>query len=96
GNKAPHIMGTSANLLGFSLVVLTSIRIAKFSQASLIDESAAVACILLMGSCVLSFLSMRSTDTARAVRLENWADMVFLLALTCLTITIVLVSFNLL
>jgi len=36
--KSPHILSTSSNLLGFCLVVLTSIKISKFAQATTIDE----------------------------------------------------------
>ncbi|HVI45976.1 MAG TPA: hypothetical protein VM802_13960 [Chitinophaga sp.] len=95
-SKSPHILNTSTNLLGFCLIVLTSIKVAHFSNVTIIDDITGVAAILLMASCLLSFLSMRSTRPARSERLEMVADYTFLVALICVSITIVVVSFNLL
>lgn len=97
-NKAPHILNTSTNLLGFCLIVLTSIKVARFNHATIIDDSTGAASLLLMGSCILSFLSMRKEEEKenRSKKLEKIADYCFLLALVCISITIVFVSFNLL
>ncbi|MBV4359683.1 hypothetical protein [Pinibacter aurantiacus] len=94
-NKSPHILNTSSNLLGFCLIVLTSIRIAKFGSATFIDDSTGMAAMLLMASCLLSFLSMRSQIESRSRKLELLADYAFLVALVCISITIIVVSFNL-
>lgn len=88
-------MSTSANLLGFCFVVLTSIRISNFSTSTSIDEVTGVACVFLMASCLLSFLAMRNKNEKMSDRLEYIADIVFLAALSFLTITIILVAFNL-
>lgn len=93
--KSPHILNTSSNLLGFCLIVLTSIRISKFGEATVIDETTGVASVLLMTSCILSFLAMKTSNEGAANKLEGVADVVFLVALCCITITIALVSFNL-
>ncbi|KAA2240695.1 hypothetical protein F0L74_31620 [Chitinophaga agrisoli] len=95
GSKSPHILNTSTNLLGFCLIVLTSIKVMHFNNSTLIDDSTGIASLLLMASCFLSFLSMRSNDARRSERLENVADYVFLIALICVSVTIVFVSFNL-
>lgn len=95
-NRSPHILNTSTNLLGFCLIILTSIKVARFTEATLIDDFTGVAAVLLMASCLLSFLSMRSNKTETSVRLETIADYTFLVALACISITIVFVSFNLL
>lgn len=93
--KSPHILNTSSNLLGFCLIVLTSIKIARFNHSTIIDDCTGVAAILLMASCMLSFLSMRSQNEQRSGRLESIADFVFLAGLVCISVTIVFVSFNL-
>lgn len=93
-NKSSHILNTSANLLGFCLVVMTSIKISNFNTSTSIDEVTAVASIFLMASCLLSFLAMRSRNQARADRLEYIADIVFLVSLLFLSGTIILVSLN--
>lgn len=59
-NKSSHILSTSSNLLGFCLLVLTSIKISKFSQSTLIDEFTSGASVLLIIASILSFLSIRN------------------------------------
>ncbi|MBO9729635.1 MAG: hypothetical protein J7623_13445 [Chitinophaga sp.] len=95
-SKSPHILNTSTNLLGFCLIVLTSIKVARFNHATIIDDCTGIAAILLMASCLLSFLSLKSSQTKRGERLELVADYTFLVALICVSITIVFVSFNIL
>lgn len=92
-NRSPHILNTSANLLGFCFIVLTSVKISKLSESSFIDEGAALAIILFMCSCILSFLAMRDT-TARATKMEALADILFLIGLIVLFITTMLIAFN--
>ena len=94
--KSPHILNTSTNLLGFCLIVLTSIKVAKFNNITIIDDCTGVAAILLMASCLLSFLSLRSSNYIFSEKLEAFADYIFLAALVCISITIIFVSFNLL
>lgn len=94
-NKSPHILNTSANLLGFCLLIITSIKVAKFNDATIIDNVTGIAAICLMASSILSFLSMKIINHKKSERLEYAADMVFLISLLCLATTIVLVSFNL-
>jgi hypothetical protein len=89
-DKSPHILNASSNLLGLCFVVLTSLKILKFSHTTLIDELTIVATILFMISCILSFLSIRGNIT----RYENIADIVFLLGLVTLFLTTILFSFN--
>lgn len=91
-NKSPHILNTSANLLGLCFIVLTSIKVQNASDASFIDELTAFA-ILLLSSCILSFLAIRST-TRRSERYENIADKIFISGLLFLFIIAILVTFN--
>lgn len=92
-NRSPHILNTSANLLGFCFIVLTSVKISKLEESSFIDEGAALAIIVFMASCILSFLAMRST-TQNAGKLERGADILFLFGLIVLFITTMLIAFN--
>ncbi len=94
-NKSSHILNTSSNLLGFCLVVLTSIKISKFAQATIIDEITGVTAIFLVVSCILSFLSIRSENEKRANKLERIADIIFIIGLSCIALTVILVSFDL-
>ena len=89
-DSSPHILNASSNLLGLCFVVLTSLKILKFSNTTLIDELTIVATILFMISCILSFLSIRGD----VKRYENIADVAFLLGLSILFVTTILFSFN--
>ncbi|RZL47511.1 MAG: hypothetical protein EOP00_11745 [Pedobacter sp.] len=92
-NRSPHILNTSANLLGFCFIVLTSVKISKLEESSFIDEGAALAIIIFMTSCILSFLAMRST-AIRSKKMEKIADILFLFGLIVLFITTMLIAFN--
>ncbi len=92
--KAPHLLNTSANLLGFCFIVLTSVKISKLNESTFIDEGAALATIIFMASCFLSFLSLRKTRPAKANKLESAADILFLCGLIVLFITTVLIVLN--
>jgi hypothetical protein len=92
-NKSPHILNTSATLLGLCFVVLTSININKMMEKSLIDEFTALAILMFMASCLLSFLSIRSKNV-KSVRYEKIADFIFFAGLLFLFIITILIIFN--
>ena len=91
--KSTHILSTSSNLLGFCLLVLTSIKISRFQEATIIDEFTGVASILLIAASILSFLSMRSKNEKRGEYYEKTADLIFLAALIIIFTITFLVAF---
>ncbi|WEK20363.1 MAG: hypothetical protein P0Y49_04315 [Candidatus Pedobacter colombiensis] len=95
-NKSPHILNTSATLLGLCFIVLTSIKVSKMQDSTLIDETTALAIVLFMISSILSFLSMRKEKTLsdRLENLEKMADFIFLFGLLVLFLTTMMVTFN--
>jgi len=92
--NSQHILTTSSNLLGLCFIVLTSLKILKFHETTIIDELTAIAILLFMTSSILSFLSMRS-KTKTGIRYENIADVFFLLGLILLFATTMMIAFNL-
>jgi hypothetical protein len=76
-----HILGTAANLLGFCLIVISSLHIAEKTQNSLVDEFASIIALILAASCVLSFASIRTNDIKKEQTFERIADLLFLTAL---------------
>ncbi len=92
-DNSQHILATSSNLLGFCFIVLTSLKVLKLQEATIIDEITALAILLFMTSSILSFLSMRSSKKF-GIRYENIADIIFLLGLLLLFITTMLIAFN--
>lgn len=92
-DKAPHILNASSNLLGICFIVLTSLKVLKASSTTMIDEITTVAIILFMASCLLSFLSIRST-TSRSVLYERIADVIFISGIALLFVTTILFAFD--
>lgn len=92
--KSQHILNTSSNLLGFCLIVLTSLKISKLSEVSRIDELTGIACILLISSCLFSFLSIRTSKEKLNIRYESLADYIFIVALVLVFVITFMVAFS--
>ena len=92
-NKSAHILSTPSNLSGFCLLVLTFIKISRYSQSTLIDESKGVASILLIIASILSSQSMRSYKEKQSENFENIADLIFLSSLIIIFTITFLVAF---
>lgn len=90
--KSPHILNTSATLMGFCFVVLTSAKINNWSNGSKIDEITAIAIVIFMASCIVSFLSIRSSR--RGAYYELMAEYIFLTGLFILFLLTLLIALN--
>jgi uncharacterized membrane protein len=73
-----HILGTAANLLGFCLIIITSVHLANKAAGTLIDELTSVVALILTVSSVFSFLALRSENKERDYKLEQIADYLFM------------------
>ncbi len=93
-SKSPHILNTSATLLGFCFVVLTSTEINKLNDVSYIDEGATLAIVFFMVSCLLSFLAIKSNNVKLVNKYEPIADTFFLAGLIILFLTTIMIAFN--
>jgi hypothetical protein len=94
GKNSHHILNTSSNLLGFCLVVLTSLKISKYDQLTRIDEFTGAACVLLIASSLFSFLSIRSTNDKYTPNYEKIADKFFLAGLILVFIITFMIAFS--
>ncbi|MFA5329977.1 MAG: hypothetical protein WC384_19425 [Prolixibacteraceae bacterium] len=94
--KSQHILNTSSNLLGFCLIVLTSLKISKLSELSKIDELTGITCILLISSCLFSFLSIRTSRPKLSTRFESLADYIFIVSLVLVFVITFLIAFSIL
>jgi hypothetical protein len=77
-----HVLSTSANLLGFCLVVLTSIHVLNKTESSYADEFTSIVCLLLILSTTFSFISIRTENKLLSTKFEKLADYLFFLSLT--------------
>ena len=93
-NTSQHILSTAGNLLGFCLVVITSLHLSNQIENYLIDELTAVVAILLTLSCIFSFSSIRTSSEKKEKRFETSADYLFIAALVGILIIILLITLN--
>ncbi|KPE52882.1 hypothetical protein [Chryseobacterium indologenes] len=90
--KSPHILNASSNLLGFSLIIITSLKITKISHNTHLDEFAGLACLLFACSCFFSFLAIRTKHEKQEIRFETIADYLFLIALFCIVLAVIILT----
>ena len=93
-NTSPHILNTSANLLGFCLFVITSLHISSQNETHIIDAFTSVVAVILTVSCIFSFVAIRTRSQQSEVRFETIADYLFLVALAGILIIILLITLN--
>ena len=89
-----HILGTSTNLLGFCLFVITSLHFSNSSENSYVDEFTSIIAMILTTSSVLSFISIRTNNKNREQKLERYADYLFISSLIGIFGIIVFITIN--
>lgn len=87
-----HILPTAANLLGLCFVILSVIKMMHLGAETIIDELVASAVVIFLVASIFSYASLRSE--ARSERFEKVADVVFLAGLALLTITALIIVFE--
>jgi hypothetical protein len=85
-----HILSTSVNLLGFCLIVITSLHITNYSETSKVDEFTSVIALLLTFSCFCSFFAIRTKNLVLERRFETAADYLFIISLLGILVVILL------
>lgn len=90
--KSSHILNASSNLLGFSMLIITSLKITKTSHNTYLDEFSGVACVFFACSCFFSFMSIRSKKEKMENRYEQIADYLFLTALFCIVLSVIMIT----
>ena len=94
----PHILSTSATMLGVCMTVLSLSRLDD-DQISfwLVDKIVAVAGLLFLTSCLCSFLSMRQLNKTVSVsiasRFERLAESIFMTGISLLALVAVTLAF---
>jgi hypothetical protein len=89
GKVTGHILPASANLLGLCFVILSFLRMTKFTEKTVIDEATVTATALFLGSSILSYASLRSEKRSRLY--ERVADVIFLSGLFFLALASVII-----
>ncbi|KQR91102.1 hypothetical protein ASG01_14560 [Chryseobacterium sp. Leaf180] len=92
--KSPHILNASSSLLGFSLLIITSLKVSNASQHTSLDEFSAISGVLFACSCLFSFMAIRSKTKIIEKKFENVADYLFLAALCCIVLAVIIITTN--
>jgi hypothetical protein len=88
-----HILPNSATMVGVCIMVISIVKSQPSDMVSyVIDKALAIDSVLFMSSALLSFLSIRIEKST--LRLERWAEMIFVVALVSMTLIAVVFSFE--
>ena len=90
-----HIFSTSATMVGVCLTVIGIFRLLFQLQpvGTIGDDLLAMDAMLFLISCVLSYLGLRTRRPRRRQITERAADIVFLAALSVMTLTCALITY---
>jgi len=91
--RTPHILNTSATLLGLCFIVLTSRNVLPEAEITVIDYLTGLAILGFMAACLLSYMSMRKGEKSKWP-LETAADSVFIAGLFFLFAATLLIVLN--
>ena len=90
--KAPHILNTSSNLLGFSFLILTSTRAIGLPQTSIATKIAATCVVIFSVSSLISYTSIQTKIKERSQLLEDIASFFFFFGQLILTVGAILIA----
>jgi hypothetical protein len=90
--KSYHILPTSSNLLGLCFVILSFMKVSKMGLETIIDEMVSIAIVVFLVASIYSYASIRSST--KSDRYEKIADIVFLSGLGLLTVTAIIIVFE--
>ncbi|MDD1637650.1 MAG: hypothetical protein LUQ56_05885 [Methylococcaceae bacterium] len=88
-----HILPNSATMVGVCIMVISIVKSMPSDMVSyLIDKALAIDSVLFLISALFSFLSIRLERST--LRLERWAEVIFILGLVSMTMIAVIFSFE--
>lgn len=92
-NLSSHILPTSAAMVGVCMTVISIVKLTQANQGitSWIDEILSVDALFFVISSILSYISLRNDNGL----LEEWADKVFIFAITLMGVAVILLTFEL-
>jgi hypothetical protein len=93
-NTPQQILPTAANLIGFSLFVITSMHVSDKAASSWIDEFVSVVTLMLTFSCLFSFIAIRTNVNARRAQMEMFSEYTFIFSLLGILLIILLLVFG--
>ena len=93
-NTSQQILPTAANLIGFSLFVITSMHVSDKAASSWVDEFVSVVTLMLTFSCLFSFIAIRTNVNTRRAQMEMFSEYTFIFSLLGILLIILLLVFG--
>jgi hypothetical protein len=93
-NTPQQILPTAANLIGFSLFIITSMHVSDKAASSWVDEFVSVVTLMLTFSCLFSFIAIRTNVNARRAQMEMFSEYTFIFSLLGILLIILLLVFG--
>ena len=93
-NTPQQILPTAANLIGFSLFIITSMHVSDKAAVSWIDEFVSVITLMLTFSCLFSFTAIRTKVETRRAQMEMFSEYTFIFSLLGILMIILLLVFG--
>ena len=92
-NLSSHILPTSAAMLGVCMTVISIVKLNQLNHGinSWIDEILAIDALFFLLSSILSYISLRNDNIA----IEDWADKVFIFAISLMGLAVVVLTYEL-
>lgn len=86
GGISNHILPTSATMAGVCITVISIVRLVESNRhvSTIIDNLMAFTGLIFLGSCFLSYISIRSPRLS--AKFEKYADFLFLVGLSLMVI----------
>jgi hypothetical protein len=96
-NIAIHIFTVSAGLVGVCLTVIGLVQIVIHSKKedTIADDLLVLDAILFLFSCLLSYWALRKRNIRRLHKIEETADIIFIIALILMVVICGFIAFTL-
>lgn len=93
---ASHILPVSATMIGVCATLIGLVKLAEEKLgASHVDEYAALTAVVFLASALTSYLSIRCADRPKlSARIEQIADLIFLVGLVGITLVATLFAYE--
>ncbi|MFM7218155.1 MAG: hypothetical protein ACKO1U_09070 [Bacteroidota bacterium] len=88
------ILNVSGNLLGFCLIVITSLHMSSRSEARFLDGLMLMVTVLLTSASVFSFVAIKKEGNPVSIHMTRWSEYFFFASLLGILIATVLVTLN--
>lgn len=95
-NLSIHIFTVSATMVGICLTVIGIINLLAFGKKAetIVDDILATDAILFLAACIISYFAIKMENKELRLKLEKFADTIFLSAIGIMTLVCFFIVFK--